>query len=192
MKHLLGLALLCLSSALGVFAQTAPSPMAKNILFEGAFTEHSADTPEGWNPGGFAGGDHGNRTRVTEDRDGNYVTLFVQDSAKAHFTLALREPIALRPSWKSLLCSVDLRVFNYEQGKESYYRPRMHITFLDDAGKELGSAGVSIPGRYTDAWQTAEREIPIPAGSSSAKVWLGTYGATGQLEFRNPYIAPVE
>lgn len=174
------------------FAQLTPSSVSKNLIFEGNFIEHHGGIPQGWDLGGFAGGDNGNSLRVTEDRDGNYVTLLVTTPVTAHFTLKLKEQVALRPSWKALVCAVDLRVFNYAQGKENYYKPRLHITFLDETGKELGNTGISSVERLNDAWQTAEREVPIPAGSVVAKVWLGTFGATGQLEFRNPYIAPVE
>lgn len=174
------------------FAQTAPLPVAKNIIFEGSFAEHHGSIPAGWDLGGFAGGDNGNSLKVTEEREGNYVTLIITKPETAHFTLKLKEQVALRPTWRALLCSVDLRVFKYDQGKENYYKPRMNLTFVDEAGKELGSVGVSLATRFNDAWQTAEREVPIPTGAVAAKVWLGTFGATGQLEFRNPYIAPVE
>lgn len=186
----LAFALLCAASA---FAQApAAKPIGQNLIFEGNFTEHADGTPAGWQQAGFAGGDHGNRTKVTEDRDGNYVTLFVEKPASANFTLNLKDPVPLRPTWTALLCSVDIRVYNYQQGAQNYYKPRMQVTFLDDAGKDLGNVGVSLPDRYTEAWQTAERTIPIPAGATVAKIWIGTFGATGQLEFRNPYLAPAE
>lgn len=191
MKFLILLALPLLGAA-SVFAQTAPPPVAKNIIFEGNFAENQGSIPAGWDLGGFAGGDNGNSVMVTEDREGNYVTLITTKPATAHFILNLKEPIALRPAWTALLCSVDLRVFNYDQGKENYYKPRLNITFVDETGKDLASVGVSLATRFNDAWQTAEREVPIPVGAVAAKVWLGTFGATGQLEFRNPYVAPVE
>lgn len=191
MKLLLAF-LLALSAPLA-FAQTAaPKPVNKNILFEGSFSEREGELPAGWEAKGFAGADHANKVRVTEDRDGNYVSLIIPNKDTAMFTLALREPILLKPTWKKLLCSVDIRVSNYVQGPEGYHKPRMHLTFFDETNQELSNTSVSLPGRYTDAWSTAERTIDIPGSATSVRVWIGTFNSTGTLEFRNVYIAPVE
>jgi hypothetical protein len=184
--------LLLFCCAATAFAQTPAKPVGQNLVFEGNFAEHNLSIPVGWNEGGYAGGTHGNTTKVTEERDGNYVSLFIKKTETANFCLNLTEPILLKPTWKSLLCSVDIRAFNHVSGEKSYHRPRLHISFLDEAGKELSDAGVSLTGRYTDAWQTAERNVPIPMGAVSAKIWIGTLGSTGQIDFRNPYVAPVE
>ena len=186
------LSLCCVECAVFVFAQPETKPANKNLLFEGAFSEHSDGTPSGWATGGFAGGLHGDSVKVTEDRDGNYVTLSIKNKDTAFFTLNLKESISLRTTWKSLLCSVDIRAFNYAQGPESWHKPRLHLDFLDATGKSLGTAGVALANRYTDAWQTAEKEISIPVGATTANIWLGAFNSTGHLEFRNPYIAPVE
>ncbi len=179
---------------LTLFAQTPPTPkpVDKNLLFEGSFLEYTAETPVGWSAGGFAGGNHGNTSRVVPDSKGNYISLTIAKMESSNFVLNLNEPINLKPTWKKLLCSVDIRVFNFIQGSESYHKPRMHIVFLDESYKEITTLGVSLSTRYTDVWQTAEREVQIPINATMAKIWLGTLSSTGRLEFRNPYIAPIE
>lgn len=181
-----------LACAISLTAQTAPTTVSKNLLYEGTFAEHTGGTPVGWSLAGYAGGNHGNTVKVTDDRAGNYVTLQVAKPQTANFTLNLSGPISLKPTWKALICSVDIRVFNYVQGEQNYHKPRMHIAFYDDADTEVGSTGLGLATRYTDAWQTAERTIPIPIGATQAKIWLGSLGSTGRLEFRAPYIAPSE
>lgn len=181
---------LFLACAFSLAAQPASKPAKQNILFEGTFAEIHGGVPAGWHERGFAGTDHGNSVKSTPDRDGNYVSLFIPSLAKGNFTLELKEPVILNPAWSTLLCSYDIRVFKFTQGSEGYHKPRMHLTFLDAEGKELSSTGVSVPGSLTDAWQTAERRVSIPAGASSVKVWIGTFSSQGQLDFRNLYIAP--
>lgn len=190
MKSLLAL-LLAFSASLA-FAQSTPKPVNKNILFEGVFAEREGELPAGWEAKGYAGTAHGNKVRVTDDREGNYVSLIIPKKETANFMVSLREPILLKPTWKKLLCSVDIRVFNYVQGPEGYQKPRMHLTFFDESNQEIGSTGISLGGRYTDSWQTAERTVDIPGTATSVRVWLGTFNSTGTLEFRNAYIAPVE
>ncbi len=182
--------LLLLCCAATAFAQTpAAKPVSQNLLYEGSFSEHNHSIPYGWKEGGFAGGTHGNTTKVTEARDGNYVSLFIKKPESANYCLNLIEPLQLKPTWKSLLCSVDIRVFNLVVGEKSFHRPRLHLSFLDEDGKEISDAGVSL-SLYSEVWQTAERSIPIPIGAVSAKVWIGALSSAGQLDFRNPYIAP--
>jgi len=174
-----------------VWGQEVPKTVSQNILFEGGFQENSNGTPVGWTAGGFAGGDQSNTVKTTEERDGNYVSLFIKSLDKGMFNLNLVEPVQLKSTWKELLCSYDIRVFNFVQGPQGHHKPRMHLTFFDASGLELINTGVAVAGNLADAWQTAERKVPIPAGAASVKVWFGTFSSSGQLDFRNIYIAPL-
>lgn len=177
-------------SASCAFAQTPAKSTHANLIFEGTFTEHSGGAASGWGEAGHAGGSHGNTVKVVDDPAGNYVVLSISKMESSNFMLNLTDAVTLQPAWKSVLCTVDMRVTNYTQGSLNHHKPRMHLSFFDDAGKELSSTGVSLAS-YSESWQTAKREVSVPAGATYVKVWLGTWGGTGQLAFRNPTITPV-
>jgi len=184
-----------LYSTVSAFAQptpTAPKPALPNILFEGSFPEVTGGTPTTWNETGFAGGTHGNFVKSTADRDGNYVSLFIKSLATSTFNLTLREPIQLIPTWRTLAISYDIRVFNFIQGSENHHKPRLNITFFDQAGAELSHTGVSLPGKPAETWQTAEKRVSIPTGAVEAQIWIGTFSSQGQLDYRQVTVIPSE
>jgi protein-L-isoaspartate(D-aspartate) O-methyltransferase len=80
--------------------------------------------------------------------------------------------------------SIDVRIDNVKQGKNSHEKPAMVIHFYDSVRREVGAATVG-PWLRNQRWERDGRRIPVPPKAREAIVRVGLHGATGEMSVDN-------
>jgi hypothetical protein len=97
----------------------------------------------------------------------------------------LNQVIKLPAGAKTIAVSARLKLSNYEKGPEAWHRARVSLTFLNDAGKMVGTYP-AIPDLTANSdWVTKEVTLQVPADATQLQLQPGLWGSKGVFEIDN-------
>jgi hypothetical protein len=170
-----GIALLAVLLLAGAAAQLG----VPNLLDDGGFeaSGRSWSLPEG--ASAASGGREGSRSlRVSNERAGY---TFAQQSALLD---GQRYPRVTLSGW--------MRWADVVRGREVWEGARMHLTFHDADGKQLG--GWPDAGVFSGSsdWRAISRAFPVPREAARVVVYLGLQNCTGTVWFDDVRLTAVD
>lgn len=175
----------CLLTLIMLAMLIVPSARAAEPEFNGDFEA----VENGW----FAGWNRGDPGRVRMEEEGGNRFLRIQLDGEGSAIIGRRVP--LDPSWQSIDISMRLRGADVKRPAADWQTGRLEYTFQDKDGKHVGGwpwIGIRKDGS-TDGWQTLKAErTNVPDGAAFLNLGVGSWGATGTMDFDDIRVRPVE
>lgn len=159
-----------------------------NILPEGDFEKGKSGAPEGFQGGGYVGGNHRNRINWVSESGGKFIRVEANSSEDNRLvTWTTKPPIPVSPTWREVTVKFKVRTNDeFKVGAESWHDARVIVSWL---GEEVEGENVieEIPIKATRVpvkeWKEVSESFKVPKGAVQLKIQLGTWGAIGEIDF---------
>jgi len=130
-------------------------------------------------------------------KDGKIVDWAVDNRAKVVLTndiptlllngsyCYVRQRIPLKPEWKTLYLSMQIKGNALKIGNENWKDGRLAMTFFDANDKKVGDWPNVFFVKGTTDWIDCQRAYKVPHGAVTLEIVPANYGASGSVEFRD-------
>lgn len=159
-----------------------------NILPEGNFENGKGGAPDGFVGGGYLGANRRNQADWVSDRDGKFIRIVASPAEQQReVTWVTKPPLPVAPTWRKVTVRFKVRTDkNFSVGAESWHDARVIVSWLGEA-IEGENVLQQVPIKATkvplDQWKQVSETLQVPKGALSMRIELGTWGATGTIEF---------
>ncbi len=188
MKIAPSLPFLCLGLGfvLGVSPVIAGQPV--NVLPEGTFEKGKGGEPEGFTGGGFVGGNHRNKVVWESDRGGKFIRVELKETAGKRIAVWSTKPtIPVAPAWREITVKFRVRTSDdFKVGSEPWHDARVIVNWLGEQieGENILRSDVLHATKVPLAeWKPVSGTFKVPKGAEQIRIELGTWGASGTIDF---------
>lgn len=100
--------------------------------------------------------------------------------------------IPLKPEWKYLVLSMNMRLTGVAAGKQGWQNGRLAMRFFDQDNKGTGPWPDVFNGSGTSGARKCVRVYEIPQGAASLEISPANFGTSGRVEFTGMSLTPLE